>query len=209
MSCGQAERKLGTSTREPDSDNADVGKIIDNARGRLPNFGGFPFCCGGGVSLDKTKKLTLAACLTAAAVVGSVLSFPVLGSRCAPVQHMVNVFCAVLLGWRYGVGSAFAASLLRNLFGLGSVLAFPGSMCGAFLSGVVYARTKNIWLTVLAEAFGTGIIGGLAAYPTAILFMGKVAGDVAFYVYVVPFLISTICGAFLAGLVVKRFKFSG
>ena len=156
--------------------------------------------------MNKTKKLTLAAVLTAVAIVGSVLSFPVLGSRCAPVQHMVNVFCAVLLGWRYGVGSAFAASLLRNLFGLGSVLAFPGSMCGAFLSGVVYARTKNIWLTVLAEAFGTGIIGGLAAYPTAILFMGKVAGDVAFYVYVVPFLISTICGAFLAGLVVKRFK---
>ena len=119
---------------------------------------------------------------------------------------MVNVFCAVLLGWRYGVGAAFGASLLRNLLGLGSVLAFPGSMFGAFLSGVVYARTKNILLTVIAEAFGTGIIGGLAAYPIAILFMGKVAGDVAFYVYVVPFLISTTCGAILAGLVVKRFK---
>ena len=156
--------------------------------------------------MNKTKRLTLAAILTAVAVVGSILSFPMLGSRCAPVQHMVNVFCAVLLGWRYGVGSAVVASVLRNLFGLGSLLAFPGSMCGAFLSGVVYSRTKNIWLTVAAEAFGTGIIGGLAAYPTAILFMGKVAGDVAFYVYVVPFLISTICGAFLAGLVVKRFK---
>ena len=155
---------------------------------------------------DSTKRLTLAAVLTAIAVVGSFLSFPVLGSRCAPVQHMVNVFCAVLLGWRYGVGAAFAASLLRNLLGLGSVLAFPGSMFGAFLSGVVYARTKNILLTVIAEAFGTGIIGGLAAYPIAILFMGKVAGDVAFYVYVVPFLISTTCGAILAGLVVKRFK---
>ena len=155
---------------------------------------------------DSTKRLTLAAVLTAIAVVGSFLSFPVLGSRCAPVQHMVNVFCAVLLGWRYGVGAAFTASLLRNLLGLGSVLAFPGSMFGAFLSGVVYARTKNILLTVLAEAVGTGIIGGLAAYPIAILFMGKVAGDVAFYVYVVPFLISTTCGAILAGLVVKRFK---
>ncbi len=155
---------------------------------------------------DSTKRLTLAAVLTAIAVVGSLLSFPVLGSRCAPVQHMVNVFCAVLLGWRYGVGAAFGASLLRNLLGLGSVLAFPGSMFGAFLSGVVYARTKNILLTVIAEAFGTGIIGGLAAYPIAILFMGKVAGDVAFYVYVVPFLISTTCGAILAGLVVKRFK---
>ena len=155
---------------------------------------------------DSTKKLTLAAVLTAIAVVGSLISFPVLGSRCAPVQHMVNVFCAVLLGWRYGVGAAFTASLLRNLFGLGSLLAFPGSMFGAFLSGIVYARTKNIWLTVLAEAFGTGIIGGLAAYPIAILFMGKVAGDIAFYVYVVPFLISTVCGAALAGLVVKKFK---
>ena len=156
--------------------------------------------------MNKTKRLTLAAVLTAVAVIGSVLSFPMLGSRCAPVQHMVNVFCAVLLGWRYGVGSAFVASVLRNLFGLGSLLAFPGSMFGAFLSGVVYSRTKNIFATVLAEAFGTGIIGGLAAYPIAILFMGKEAGNVAFYVYVVPFLISTACGAILAGLVVKRFK---
>ncbi|MBD3878356.1 MAG: energy coupling factor transporter S component ThiW [Quinella sp. 1Q5] len=156
--------------------------------------------------MNETKRLTLAAVLTAVAVVGSIISFPMLGSRCAPVQHMVNVFCAVLLGWRYGVGSAFVASVLRNLFGLGSLLAFPGSMCGAFLSGVVYSRTKNIWLTVAAEALGTGIIGGLAAYPTAILFMGKEAGDVAFYVYVVPFLISTVCGSVLAGLVVNRFK---
>ena len=156
--------------------------------------------------MNGTKKLTLAAVLTAIAVVGSLLSFPVLGSRCAPVQHMVNVFCAVLLGWRYGLGAAFTASLLRNLLGLGSVLAFPGSMFGAFLSGIVYARTKNILATICAEAFGTGILGGLAAYPIAILFMGKTAGDVAFYVYVVPFLISTICGAILAGLVVKRFK---
>ena len=156
--------------------------------------------------MNETKRLTLAAVLTAVAVVGSILSFPMLGSRCAPVQHMVNVFCAVLLSWRYGVGSAFVASVLRNLFGLGSLLAFPGSMCGAFLSGVVYSRTKNIWLTVAAEAFGTGIIGGLAAYPIAILFMGKEAGNVAFYVYVVPFLISTVCGSVLAGLVVNRFK---
>ena len=156
--------------------------------------------------MNSTQKLTLAAVLTAVAVVGSILSFPVLGSRCAPVQHMVNVFCAVLLGKFYGVGSAFVASLLRNLFGLGSLLAFPGSMCGAFLSGITYARTKNIWLTVVAEAFGTGIVGGLCAYPIAILFMGKEAGDLAFYVYVVPFLISTVCGSILAGLVVNRFK---
>lgn len=45
-----------------------------------------------------TKKLTLAGVLCAVAVVGSMFSFPVFGSKCAPVQHMVNILCAVLLG---------------------------------------------------------------------------------------------------------------
>ena len=83
---------------------------------------------------NRTMRLSVAGILTAVAVVGSLFSFPVFGSKCSPVQHMVNVFCAVLLGTRYGVGSAFVASLLRNLFGLGSLLAFPGSMCGAYSS---------------------------------------------------------------------------
>ena len=83
------------------------------------------------------KTLALASVLTAVAVVGSAFSFPVFGSKCAPVQHMVNVLCAVFLGPWYGVGVAFVASLLRNLLGLGSLLAFPGSMCGALLCGLV------------------------------------------------------------------------
>ena len=37
-----------------------------------------------------TKKLALAGVLTALAIVGSFLSFPVAGSKCAPVQHMVQ-----------------------------------------------------------------------------------------------------------------------
>lgn len=54
-----------------------------------------------------TKKLTLAGVLCAVAVVGSMFSFPVFGSKCAPVQHMVNILCAVLLGPWYGVAVAF------------------------------------------------------------------------------------------------------
>ena len=81
------------------------------------------------------KKLALAGMFCAVAVVGSVFSFPVFGSKCAPVQHMVNILCAVLLGPYYGVGVAFVASLLRNLLGLGSLMAFPGSMFGALLCG--------------------------------------------------------------------------
>ena len=45
-----------------------------------------------------TKKLATASILCAVAVVGSLFSFPVFGSKCAPVQHMVNIICAVLLG---------------------------------------------------------------------------------------------------------------
>ena len=44
------------------------------------------------------KKLTVTAILAAVAVVGSLFSFPVFGSKCAPVQHMVNILAAVTLG---------------------------------------------------------------------------------------------------------------
>ena len=46
---------------------------------------------------NTTRKLALAGILTAVAVVGSLISVPVAGSKCAPVQHMVNVFAAVVL----------------------------------------------------------------------------------------------------------------
>ena len=77
---------------------------------------------------NTTRKLALAGILTAVAVVGSLISVPVAGSKCAPVQHMVNVFAAVVLGPWWGVAIAFCASLLRNLLSIGSLMAFPGSM---------------------------------------------------------------------------------
>ena len=119
-----------------------------------------------------SKKLALAGVLCAVAVVGSMLQFPVFGSQCAPVQHMVNVICAVFLGPGYGVAVAFLASLLRNIFGLGSLLAFPGSMCGALLCGLVYWKTRNLPATLAGEVFGTGIIGGLLSYPVAGALLG-------------------------------------
>lgn len=147
---------------------------------------------------QEVKKLAIASILCAVAIVGSMFSFPVFGSKCAPIQHMVNIMCAVFLGPAYGVTVAFTASLLRNLLGLGSLMAFPGSMIGALLSGLVYWKIKNLDLTVLAEMIGTGVIGGLCAYPVAILFMGIPASNVAFYSYIIPFLISTVAGSILS-----------
>ena len=114
-----------------------------------------------------TKKLAIAGVFCAVAVVGSLFSFPVFGSKCAPVQHMVNILCAVLLGPAYGVGAAFVASLIRNLLGLGSLMAFPGSMFGALLCGIVYKKTHNILGTLIGEVLGTAILGVLCAYPVA------------------------------------------
>ena len=152
------------------------------------------------------KKLAIASLLTAVAVVGSLFSFPILGSRCSPVQHMVNILCAVFLGPWYGVGCAFAASLLRNLVGLGTLLAFPGSMVGALLCGLTYWGTRNLGATCVGEVFGTGILGGLAAWPIATLILGQTA---AVYAYMGPFLVSTIGGSIIAGVVLFALKRSG
>lgn len=146
-------------------------------------------------------KLSISGILCAVAILGSFISFPVLGSKCAPLQHMVNVLCAVLLGPGYAVLTAFGASLLRNLLGLGSLMAFPGSLFGALLSGFLYAKTKRLTFAIFGEIVGTGIIGGLVAYPVSILLMGNAAGSIAFYAYIVPFLISTVVGASLAGVI--------
>ena len=150
---------------------------------------------------SNTKKLAIAGILCAVAVVGSLFTFPVLASKCAPIQHMVGPW--------YGVGVAFGASLIRNLLGLGTIMAFPGSMCGALLCGLVFWKTRNLPATLVGEVFGTGIIGGLAAYPVAILFTSADAATVAFYAYIVPFLISTVAGAILAGILVAALGRTG
>ena len=103
----------------------------------------------------RTRKLTLAGIFVAAAVLGGVFSFPVLGSRCAPMQHLVNILAAVFLGPLWGI----------------------------------------------AEAFGTGLLGALAAYPVAAFLMGL--NPASYTVYIVPFLISTGAGSILAYLALR------
>ena len=77
------------------------------------------------------------------------------------------------------------------------------------LCGLVYWKTKNIFATMVGEVFGTSILGGLCAYPVAIFLMGKSAGDIAFYAYIVPFLISTAVGSIIAGVLVYSLQRSG
>ncbi|MDT2824456.1 energy coupling factor transporter S component ThiW [Vagococcus lutrae] len=93
----------------------------------------------------KTKKLVYTAMLMAISVVGgSLLSFNIGIAKVAPVQHFINLISAVLLGPGYAILQAFGSSILRNLLGTGTLLAFPGSMFGAGLAGYFYQRHQNL-----------------------------------------------------------------
>ena len=83
------------------------------------------------------------------------------------------------------------------------------TLIGALLCGIVYWKTKNLLATLVGEVFGTAVLGGLCAYPVAIFLMGKSAADIAFYAYIVPFLISTAGGAVIAAVILVSLKKAG
>ena len=156
---------------------------------------------------NNTKRIAITAMMAAIAVVGSTFSFPIFGSKCAPVQHMVNVLCAVFLGPWYGLAAAFIASVIRNLLGLGTLLAFPGSMCGALLSGLLYRKFQTLPAAYAGEVFGTAVIGGILAFPIARLVMGNAGA--ALFTFVVPFLVSTAGGTVIAAVITGVMKGTG
>nr|WP_297172621.1 energy coupling factor transporter S component ThiW [uncultured Agathobaculum sp.] len=156
------------------------------------------------MSYKSIRKLTVAGLLVAVAVVGSLFSIPVLGAKCSPVQHMVNVLAAVLLGPWYALGMGFAASLLRNLLGLGSLLAFPGSMIGALLCGLLYKACPKLPVAYVGEVFGTGVLGGMASYPIAATLMNNATA--ALFTFVPSFLVSTVVGAAISVFVLVALK---
>ena len=153
-----------------------------------------------------TKSTLTAAMLTALAVSLSTFAIPIGASKCFPIQHLCNVIAGVFLGPGYGVAMAFCTSLIRNLIGTGSPLAFPGSMVGAFLCGFLYQHAGKLAAAYFGEVFGTGIIGGLLCYPVATLLMGQ---EAALFAYVIPFLISTAGGTVMAMILVGALYQSG
>jgi energy-coupling factor transport system ATP-binding protein len=127
-------------------------------------------------------------------------SIPIGIAKINPTQHFVNVVAAVLLGPWWAAGIAGVIALLRNALGTGTLLAFPGGMIGAFLAGVLYRATRNIYLGALGEVVGTGFLAAVAsALIVAPALMGK---SMALGALIVAFSGSTILGAVLglAGL---------
>lgn len=152
------------------------------------------------------KKLALAGILIAVGVVCSAFYIPIGVSKVFPVQHFINVLAGITLGPLYAVCMAFVTSLLRVSMGTGSFLAFPGSMCGATLCGLLFKYTKKLSFAFLGEICGTGIFGALLAYPIAVLFLSSKA---AFYGFVIPFGLSSTVGATISLVLIMSLKKTG
>ncbi|MBA3925281.1 energy coupling factor transporter S component ThiW [Listeria sp. W9-0585] len=148
------------------------------------------------------KKWLYTAMLIAISFIGSsLIAVPVGFAKIAPVQHLVNLISAVMLGPGYAVVQAFGTSVLRNLFGTGTVFAFPGSMVGALCAGVLYKYTKKLWLAAVGEIVGTGILGALICYPIARLFLTQ---QMTMWVFIPSFFLSSLVGALIGYAILRR-----
>lgn len=126
----------------------------------------------------------------------------------APMQHLVNVVCAVFMGPWYALACALSIGILRmTLMGI-PPLALTGAVFGAFFSGLFYQWSKGrISMAVLGEIFGTGIIGSLLSYPVMTYLMGR--EGLTWFFYTPLFLGGTLIGGSIAFLLLKRLQKTG
>lgn len=151
-----------------------------------------------------TQLIAYSVALAALAVALSPLSIPTGLAKVSPTQHCINVIAGALVGPWWGLAVALVTSLVRNALGLGTPLAFPGSVFGVVLAGLAYRYTRNVYFTALGEVIGTGLIGAaVGALLVAPYLMGK---NIALTVLILPFLLSSAVGAVLGvvGLRVLR-----
>lgn len=149
------------------------------------------------------RQLTIAALFVAIGVALSTFSIPIGASRCFPIQHFINVLAGIILGPIPALLCAFCTSLIRVFLGTGTLLAFPGSMIGAFLCGLAYRQSQKIWAACLGEVVGTGIIGAICAYPVSAFLLGR---EAALFGLVLPFSLSSGVGALAGAAIIYGLK---
>ncbi|MCS7234538.1 MAG: energy coupling factor transporter S component ThiW [Armatimonadota bacterium] len=149
-----------------------------------------------------TRKLVLTAVFAAVPVVLSFVpgSIPVAGAKLLPWQHMTNAVAGVILGPWYAALAATLAAVLRNLFGVGTLLAFPGGIPGALVVGLAYRWWRQPWVGLL-EPVGTGPVGAtLGSLLVAPVLMDKA---IPLGTLLPLFLASSVPGAVLGWLVLQ------
>ena len=155
----------------------------------------------------KIRNLTITAFLIAIYVVlSSLIVIPLGPIKAAPVQHFINVLCAVFVGPWYGLAQALISSILRISFGTGSPFAFPGSMIGVLLSSLFYMYRKHIFMASVGEVLGTGVIGSLMCIPLA-WFMGM--EDFFVKPLMIAFMVSSVIGSLISYIILIILKRRG
>ncbi|MCE4957205.1 energy coupling factor transporter S component ThiW [Macrococcoides caseolyticum] len=155
---------------------------------------------------QRTRKLTLTSILIAMNIVLSqMISIPVGPIKAYPMQHFINVLCAVLVGPWFGLAQALISSCLRNYFGMGTLFAFPGSMIGVFFAGLLYNKFKKLELAALGEWIGTGLIGSICTLPLMYIMQLDFKGFMPiFYAFLLNSFIGSIIAYFLLKLLKQR-----
>ena len=150
-----------------------------------------------------TKKMALTAMLACLAfVLNTFVYFPAM----APFQHFVDVLAAVLVGPWYGFAAALLCGIMRMMSGR-TIQAVTGAIFGPVFGGLIYRKTKNVYLVFVGEVFGTGVIGACASYPLMKMFYGLDAQSPFYYI---PFYTpSAIVGAAMGVVVVLILKKTG
>lgn len=152
---------------------------------------------------NTTKKMALTAMLACLAfVLNTFVYFPAM----APFQHFVDVLAAVIVGPWYGFAAALLCGIMRMMSGR-TIQAVTGAIFGPILGGLIYRKTKNVYLVFIGEVFGTGVIGACASYPLMKMFYGLDAQSPFYYI---PFYTpSAIVGAAMGVVVVLILKKTG
>lgn len=111
-------------------------------------------------------RVPLIGIFTALGVVFSPFFIPILTSKAFPAQHMINALAGVLMGPIDAVIIALFIGILRNVYQLGTIYAFPGGLPGGFVVGITnillrkyLGRSKAAKISVWTEPIGTVLIG--------------------------------------------------
>ncbi|MDY3013942.1 MAG: energy coupling factor transporter S component ThiW [Evtepia sp.] len=150
-----------------------------------------------------TRKMVLSAVFVCLAfVLNTCVYFPAM----APFQHFVNVLAAVFVGPWYGCASAFLCGAMRMMTGR-TIQAIAGAVFGPILGGLLYRKTKNIYLVWVGEVVGTGFVGAMVSYPLMKWFYGLDAQSPFYYI---PFYTpSAVVGGAMGVMVLLILKRSG
>ncbi|OGP76883.1 MAG: energy coupling factor transporter S component ThiW [Deltaproteobacteria bacterium RBG_16_49_23] len=156
----------------------------------------------------ETRKIARAVILVAIGVaISPFTSIPIGIAKINPAQHFINVLAAILLGPWWATGIALIIGILRNALGAGTLLAFPGGMIGAFLAGIAYRYSHNIYIGALGEIVGTGLLGAVVSVLiVAPVLMGK---TMALGGLIIAFSGSTITGAIIGIFGLKLLERAG